>query len=211
MRYIWVMDLSHPAADLLGANQERIIRRLAAVRDGLTGRRIGELASVPASTTQRILTDLERIGLVDGHAAGAARLYSLNRLHILWDPVERMLGASIRLEQIIGEAASAVVGDRASVALYGSTARGEANRESDVDIVIVWGDDVEPPDREAVLAAVSDRVTEATGNPVEIVDLTGDDLRRMASANDPLIDSWNAEAKTVNGPDLKRLIRLAAA
>ncbi|WP_056732233.1 nucleotidyltransferase domain-containing protein [Agromyces sp. Soil535] len=205
------MDLSHPAADLLGESQARILHRLAVVSDGLTGRRIGELAGVPVSTTQRILADLERIGLVTARTAGAARVYTLNRRHVLWDPVERMFAAPARIEQIISESASEIVGDRASVALYGSAARGEADRESDADIVIVWKDDIDSTDREAVLATMSERVAEATGNRVEIVDLTRDDLRRLTNAKDPLVESWKVDAKTVVGLDLKRLIRLTLA
>jgi len=56
---------------------------------------------------------------------------------------------------------------------------------------------------------LSERVAEATGNRVELVDLTRDDLRRLPAAGDPLIDSWKVDAKTIVGPDLKRVIRLA--
>lgn len=205
------MDLSHPAADLLGQSPARILLRLSLVNDGLTGRRISELSGVPASTTQRVLNELESIGLVDARDVGRSRLYSLNRRHVLWDPVERMFSAPARVEQIIGETVRTIVGDRASVSLYGSAARGEAGRDSDADIVIIWSDDADATDREAVLAALGERVAESTGNRVELVDLTRDDVRRLAAAGDPLVDSWKIDAKTIVGPDLKRVIRLAVA
>ena len=200
------MDLSHPAADLLGAGPARILQRLGDVSGGLTGRRIAELAGVPTSTSQRILTELENVGLVEAREAGAARLYTVNRDHVLWDPVQRMFAAPSRIEQIIRESAAEIVGDEASVSLFGSTSRGQAGRTSDVDIVVVWGDEIEQSDRETVLASMGERVSNATGNRAEIIDLTRAQLRDLAEHDDPLIDSWRTEAKTVVGSDLKRLI-----
>lgn len=205
------MDLSHPAASLLGEAPSRILHRLALVSTGLTGRRLGALSGVAPSTAQRVLSDLERIGLIDATDAGRSRLYTLNRSHVLWKPVEDLLAAPARVEQLIGEAAEEIAGDRTTVALYGSFARGEAGPDSDVDILVIWDDRVDASDRSRLIDELTDRVHEATGNRVEIVDVTRSQLTSMSADADPLVGSWSTDAKTISGPDARRLIAGAAA
>jgi predicted nucleotidyltransferase len=204
------MDLSHPAAELLGRPRARILRSLARVSEGLTGRRIAELSDVPHATTQRVLADLDGIGLVDSLPAGRARLYTLNRAHVMWKPIEDMLAAPARLEEEIGEAAQDLADAYATVALYGSAARGDADSESDVDLVVVWDDRTAQADRSPLLDALTGHIQRATGNRVELVDLSVKELQAMAAKNDPLLTSWLADARTVAGTDFKRLIRKAA-
>ncbi|WP_308465618.1 nucleotidyltransferase domain-containing protein [Rathayibacter soli] len=204
------MNLSHPAAELLGRPRACVLRSLARVSEGLTGRHIAQLSDVAHATTQRVLADLEGIGLVDSLPAGRSRLYSLNRAHVMWKPIEDMLAAPARLEEEIGEAARNVADVHATVALYGSTARGDADSESDVDLVVVWDDRTDQADRWQLVDALTEHVQRATGNRVELVDLSVKELEAMVARNDPLLDSWLADARTVAGADLKRLIREAA-
>ena len=204
------MDLSRPLENLLGESLARVLRRLAVVSGGLSGRRVAELAKVPVATASRVLSDLVEVGLVDGTDVGRSRLYRLNRDHVLWAPLEQMLAVPARIEQTAAESVREVVGHRATVALYGSFARGEAGRHSDVDIVIVWDDSVTDAERVVALDAINGQVAAATGNRVEVVELTDVDLRRMVKADDPLVDSWRRDARTVTGLDLKRRLEAAA-
>ncbi|WP_170133037.1 nucleotidyltransferase domain-containing protein [Arthrobacter livingstonensis] len=206
------MDLSHPAYDLFGRNATRILQRLALVKDGLTGRRISELSDVPLGSTQRALAHLERTGLVVAQPAGRAIIYSLSRGHVLWPVVAAALNAPLQLERLIAEIVHRHAGNSATVAVYGSFARGEAGPDSDLDVLIVWEPGISTDDQAALLDELNDQLENATGNRVEIVDLSLSDLHRLVAANDPLIESWKREAKTLSvGPDIKSLAKNAAA
>ena len=206
------MDLSHPANDLFGASTARVLQRLSSVRDGLTGRRLSQLSEVSLGSTQRALAELEDIGLVDARPAGRAVIYSINRGHVLWAVVEAAFNASRQVENLIVEIVQRHQELDVTVALYGSFVRGEAGRGSDLDVLVVWHSTLEDTVQAALLEELDERVSRATGNRVEILDLTIHDLQRMAQAGDPLVASLRREAKTVSkGADLRTLLKAAAA
>lgn len=204
------MDLSHPVEELFGVNSGRILHRLAIVAEDLSGRRLAELAGVPVASAARVLAELESIGLVTARNVGRARLYRVNRAHVLWGPIEAIMAAPARIEQLAAESVVAHVGDRATLATFGSFARGDAGPLSDLDLLIVWDESVTDEEREETLDAVHQQIGVATGNRVEIVEIDDEDLRRMASVKDPLIDSWRREARTLTGLEFKRRLERAA-
>ncbi len=206
------MDLSHPADDLFGRNTARVLQRLAFISGGMTGRRISELSLVPLGSTQRILGRLEKVGLITVQPVGRANVYSLNRSHLLWPVVDAAFNVPIRIEGIVAQIVRRHVGDSATVAVYGSFARGEAGPDSDLDILIVWRAELAEAVRTAALDELNERLESATGNRIEIVDLSLAELQRLAAVNDPLIDSWKREAKTLSaGPDIRALANGVAA
>lgn len=204
------MDLSHPLDDLLGANTARVLQRLSILNTELTGRRVADLSGVPVASAARVLAELERIGLVSSRSVGSARLYKLNRDHILWSPIQQIIDSPARIEKIAAEVASIRVHGRASVATFGSFARNQAGTSSDVDLLVVWDAAVTPEERSNVLDALNEEISLATGNRVEVVELEDDDLRRMARRGDPLIESWRRDARTVAGPDIQTRLMLAS-
>ena len=120
------MNLSHPAFDLLGENESRVLGRLAVLADGTSGRRIHQLAGVGTlRTTQKILRRLVEIGLADVKPAGPGNLYSLNRDHVLWGPIQQMLETPATTEQHISRVLHQILeSNMVGAALYGSFARG---------------------------------------------------------------------------------------
>ncbi|MCU1482808.1 MAG: hypothetical protein JWQ19_3594 [Subtercola sp.] len=216
MSYIWfigrvTMNLSHPLDDLVGRNSARLLERLASVGDGLTGRRLAELSETPVGSTQRALTHLEHVGLVRSRQVGRAILYTLNRDHLLWVALSHAMNSRATLEQRIAERGKQFGGAGTTVALYGSTARNSADGDSDVDLLVLWDESLSHQKRDELLAVLSDDISDLTGNSAELVDISAADLKRLVSANDPLVASWKRDSRTLSGPDLKTQIRLAAA
>ncbi|UFS60254.1 nucleotidyltransferase domain-containing protein [Subtercola endophyticus] len=204
------MNLSHPLDDLVGRNAGRLLERLASVADGLTGRRLAELSETPVGTTQRALAHLEHVGLVRSRQVGRAILHTLNRDHLLWAVLSEAMNSRASLEQRIAERGQQLGGVGTTVALYGSTARNSADGDSDIDLLVLWDESLSQDKRDGLLAALSDDVSNLTGNPTELVDISAADLKRLVSANDPLVASWKRDARTLSGPDLKMQIRLAS-
>lgn len=204
------MNLGHPAFDILGENDARVLHQLAVLGDGASGRRIQELAGVAnLRTVQRILERLERVGLIDVQPIGRANRYSLNRAHILWDPIERLLEAPARAEEefqmLIGKAFGPAI-DHAI--LYGSFARGTANLDSDIDVLIVWADDVPSSARLSTVSNATDQVERLTGNRAQFLSVTADELAALIEANDPLIESIRSNGRALTtGTDVRQVLR----
>ena len=95
------------------------------------------------------------------------------------------------------------------VYLFGSAARGDGRRDSDVDLLVVRPDDVAPDDPvwSAHVADLERSVTAWTGNPGQVVEHGAAELRRAAAEREPLIDALRAEAVTVAGASIVDLTR----
>ena len=199
------MNLSHPAFDVFGENEGRVLHRLAVLSDGATGRRIHRLAGVPAlRTTQMILERFTRIGLVNMRPVGNSNEYSVNRGHVLWDPISRVLESAAVVENGLTDILSAVFGERlVGAALYGSFARGEADADSDIDILIVHADDDPAVGLVDLIEDASERIRILTGNDAQLLPMSGSELRNLVAREDPLVGSLRADGRSlVDGFDL---------
>lgn len=203
------MELSRPGADLLGANEAAALRVLARQALELSGREVARLAEASPSSVRRALERLERVGLVRSRVSSHAVLYRANRVHLLWDPVLEILTAPARLEAAIAHLVTARLGEQATVAMFGSVARQVSMADSDVDVALVFADEVASEAREALVDELTALVESRTGNPAQIVGLSRSQLRTMVEHDDPLISSLSTEALTLAGPSLSGLIAAA--
>jgi len=80
-----------------------------------------------------------------------------------------------------------------TVALYGSVARGDSTKTSDVDLLVVFPDGVALDDRDEFVTGLRDNVQLWTGNDAQIYDLSESALTRQKEEGDPIVDSWAAE------------------
>jgi predicted nucleotidyltransferase len=191
------MDLSNPASSILGRNQARVLHRLAVLADGASGRRIHELSGVKAlRTTQQILEKLVSTGLVDLRRVGSSNEYSLNRDHVLWEPIEAILATPARAEKRIAEVLTRALGDHAGgISLYGSFARGEGGPDSDIDILVVWNEDTDEALATEILDGAAQQIRRVTGNRAQLLAVTQSELDRLVATNDPLVESLRRDAR----------------
>ena len=64
-------------------------------------------------------------------------------------------------------------------------------------------------DRERLVDELAEKVEKVeafTGNRAQVLTLSMSDLRRMVKEQDPLVNSWLQDARTVMGTDLSALI-----
>lgn len=204
------MDLNHPGTDLLRESEALTLLALSRLPDGASGREIARLAGKEThSSVLRALNRLSSIGLVTNRTVGTATIYKLNREHAYWDAVFEILVAPTKIEKRIDEIVRSLESDQITAALFGSFARGEADDESDVDLLIVVPDDFPPSDRDRLNDQLTAELTTLTGNHIQVIDLSVDTVDRMAAKSDPLIASWLRDSRTVVGPDLTQLIKRA--
>lgn len=204
------MNLSHPEFDAFGENEGRILRRLSVLAEGATGRRVHELAGVASlRTTQTILERFTNIGLVDMRPVGSANVYSLNRGHALWEPIQKVLALPAVVEAQIAEIVSGAFGEGlVGAALYGSFARGEADSDSDIDVLIVHADDDLVRDFVDAIDASSERIRVLTGNDAQLLPVSLSELRDLVLHDDPLVGSLRADARSlVDGFELGKILQ----
>ncbi len=101
--------------------------------------------------------------------------------------------------------------DNTTVALYGSFVRGEGTSESDIDVLVIWGTRSAEDEREMILTTIRDRISTLTGNSVDIIAFDPADIHDLVEANDPLVNSWLADARTVAGMTVPERIGMAKA
>ena len=201
-----LVDLSAPGDDLLGPNEAAALRVLARQGRAVTGRDVARLAGTSPSSARRALLRLQRIGLVAAQESSHARLYELQRGHVLWEPVQWILTAPSRVLSAIADVVTGRLGDRATVAVFGSVARGESTADSDVDVALVLHEAVSTGERDAVVDELVDLVQTRSGNTAQVFCIDRAELADMVRSEDPLVRSWLADARTLAGPDLKHLL-----
>lgn len=202
------MDLSSPLTALARRTDAAALSVLAAAGEPMTGRQVARLAGESTPSNIRIaLLRLVDIGLVTSTARPDAVLYSANRSHLIWPAIESILSVRTRLIAQIKALAERHASSGTTVMLYGSVARGDADDESDVDLLVVSRPDV--VNAEAFPEFLRIDVQKWTGNRAQVFEATPDDVRRMWRSRDPLIDSWLSDGILVSGLALENHLEAA--
>ena len=197
------MDLSAPLASFMNGLDAVTLRVVARSGAELSGRQIARLAGTGTPANVRLsLLRLVDIGLVTMVPAPHATMYSANRSHILWPAVEIAMNARQELNRRIATFADASAPDGVTVALYGSVARGDSNKKSDIDLLVIFPDAVTIDGRDEFVTGLRDSVQLWTGNDAQIYDLTESALTRQREEGDPIIDSWATDGIIVFGHSL---------
>jgi predicted nucleotidyltransferase len=182
------MDLAHPGRALAPTLDVIVLEVLARTTTPLPLSQIHRLAGTGSvSGHLKALTRLRESGLVLSPPGG----YSLNREHVATPAVEAMATMRSELLDRIRKHVRAWRPAPAVVGVFGSFARRDGDTSSDIDILVVRDFPPEPAAREAGDLAAA--VRRWSGNEAHIVDITKDDLVRLAAANEPILASWQAE------------------
>ncbi|MGL4340761.1 MAG: nucleotidyltransferase domain-containing protein [Rhodoglobus sp.] len=128
-----------------------------------------------------------------------------NRHHVLWPAVELAVDARRELlDRIRGQCTER---DGLSVYLYGSFARRSATPDSDIDILIVYPDDVADDTMVDFAHDLSQQIAGWTGNKGHIYNATRSELRDSITRADPIVMSIRHDAVALIGPDFEQLLR----
>jgi predicted nucleotidyltransferase len=149
------MFINEPFGGLIPGAQGAVLQVLLRTGTPFTGRQIQRMTDGKHSLTavQSALRTLIALGLVDTMPAGRATLHSLNREHVAVPGLQQLVDPRELLRQVVHE----VVNDDPdviTVVLFGSAARGEATRESDIDLAVLTANSVEWERRPDLQSAV---------------------------------------------------------
>jgi len=205
------MNLTEPTTVLAPGLTIPLLRALASRGPGATAEQLRRAADAgTAAGVRRALDRLAEHGLLHEVRLGErATLYELNRDHILYPAVQALLAVSDALPRRLAEAISSWARMPLSAALFGSAARRDGGLHSDVDLLVVrppgaaghdgseWGEQIHD---------LRGRVRRWTGNHLQVVDRTTDELAELARAGEAIVEEWRRDAVTVYGKDLRELL-----
>ena len=157
---------------------------------------------------RRTLARLVGEEIVHARPAGNAVFYSLNRDHLAAALIAQLADLRPLLFARLREHFAEWEIPAVHVSLFGSTARGDGDEASDVDLLVVRPDDTDPD--LAVWEAQGDRLRSGvlawTGNRAQVVELDSAELRQASKRRERLIDEIRREGIHLFGVPLDSLI-----
>jgi len=201
------MDFVHPVQAVIPGTQGRVLAVLAETTAELNLRTVARLAAVSPAQASRVLPGLVELGLVERREVPPSSLFRLNRENVAAQVVIELARSHDNALERMGAAARELPLRPASVIVFGSFARREADRESDIDAVIVRPDDVDD-DNDTWAAGVEqwrERVRAITGNPVEVIETDRAEAMERLSSKRSLWQDIARDGVVVHGATLDQL------
>ena len=174
------MDFVRPVEAVLGGTQGRLLAVLANVTAPLTLRRLAGLAGVSPAQASRVMPRLVELGVVDRYEVPPASQFLLVRDHVAARAILALADVRPNMLGQMGEAATTISPAPSSVIVFGSFARGEADAESDIDVVVVRPDLVDEDDAgwSDSLEAWRRHIRVLAGNDVELIEAAASEASR---------------------------------
>ena len=204
------MDLFSPISSVIPSAHGAVLAVLARTHEPLSGRRVAALTDgrVGQRRVNDVLGELADAGIVRCERHPPAKLYVLNREHVA---AAGVIALASQWEELLRRIRDELVGWQVppvSACLFGSAARGSAQLDSDLDILLVT--DLHDARRESEWQHQVDRLTEQvqawSGNACEVLELSRDDLAAAAARDDRLVRELRADAITLGGRDIRLLL-----
>jgi predicted nucleotidyltransferase len=203
------MNVSSPHAAICPTLDTEVLAVLAGTTMPLTGREVMRLTGRAShGGVLAVLNRLAEHGLVDRQEAGRALLFTLNREHLAAPAVDVLAGMRTELFNRICGAVAAWEIAPVHVSIFGSTARGDGNTESDIDLFIVRPGSVEEEDARwrAQLEEIARRIRRWTGNHAGIAEVSEDELTRLGAEEPPIVNELRSDAIVLSGPGIRTLL-----
>lgn len=205
------MDLSNPFAAIAPTLDAGVLQVLAATTAPMTAAEVHRRMDRGSDEgVRRVLGRLVRQGIVERESPARYPLYRLNRDHVAAPLIVSLGLLRSSVFDRIKDAIEAWEVRPRHASLFGSFARGEADEESDIDVLVVRPSGLQGARLQQWVEQV-DRFAQglrrATGNTVQVLDPTPATLSTMLSRQDPLLDEWRADAVHVSGERLLDLLR----
>jgi predicted nucleotidyltransferase len=185
------MDLASPLSDLIPGVRGAVLATLAQLAVPVTVRALARHAGVSPQGALQVVHELAEAGLLHVTPAGRALMVSLNRQHLAADAILQLAGLRGRLIERLAEELEGWRG-LAGAWLFGSAARGDGHRSSDIDLLLV-ADGAVTDEWDTACAQLATTVRAWTGNEVQIVEHTKASFALLVRRRNPLIAALRAD------------------
>ena len=198
------MDVGHPLRDIVPGPRGLVLATLVQLEKPVTVRALARHSGVSAQTALNLVDELSLVGLVHAERAGGVILVALNRGHIFVEPLVALVRTRGRLIEQMSEELATWPG-LAAAWLFGSAARGDGDRSSDIDLLVVAEADTGDPTWGSNVAALADHVHEWTGNPVQIIEHTWRSFEQLARDGNVLVSAIRDDGVPLTSGSRRRL------
>jgi len=187
-----------------------VLRVIAKVKIGLSGREIAKQAGMSASSCLETLTSLENLNLVTRQRGGREHFFYLNREHYI---VKKVVIPNLNFEkkfpEVIYSDIKNELGEHSiSLIIFGSTARAEERIESDLDICAVFTNAINKRRMENSMTTLNSLLFKKYGISVSPFYISEKEFRNRAKMKkEPVVDIVK-EGKTISGKTIRELVHV---
>ncbi|MEJ1089249.1 nucleotidyltransferase domain-containing protein [Microbacterium sp. Mu-80] len=203
------MDLTSPLRSLIPSLDSSVLEVLARSEHPQSASAIWRASSRGTRAGQLpVLNRLVEHGIVRALPAAVGHLYALNREHLLADAVLSAASARGRLMQRLGEHVQRMSPPPMHAFVFGSFARGVADQRSDIDLVLIVAQGVDPRSDAwvAQIDALSQSTVRWTGNDLQPLSYTANALADLISADEPIVQHWRDDGVRLVGDEPATLL-----
>ena len=207
------MDFVHPVRAVIPGVQGRVLAVLAETTAELNLRTVAQLADVSTAQASRVMPVLVELGLVERREVPPSLLFRLNRENAAAQVVVSLASLHDTVLARLGEVVGLMPLPPVSVIVFGSFARRAADRDSDIDVVIVRPDEVDSED-ETWVAGVEQWRRDArliSGNTVEVIEIDLASAIEKLKSGGPLWTEIARDGLVVRGATINELREMADA
>lgn len=174
------MMFQEPFGGLITGARGAVLSLLLRTGARPTGRKLHSLLEGEFSlwSVQQALKGLVELGVVDRAVVGSSSVYSINEEHMAIPPLRLLIDPLASLTRVIAEATDDVAVD--AVVLFGSTAAGESNAASDIDLAIIGSDPIDP-------GRLAECVHAATGNACDVLLFSPEEFDEARRRGEPVV------------------------
>lgn len=196
-----------PIEAIIPGAQGRVLAVLAETTAELNLRTIAQLAGVSQAQASRGLPGLVELGLVERREVPPASLFRLVPENVASRALLTLARSTGIVLDEMARLAASLAHPPVSVIVFGSFARREAGRDSDIDVVVVRPDGVDDDDHRWAesLEAWRSGVRRLTGNSVEVLEVSVDEAATRSTSRGQVWVDIRRDGIVVHGPGLEQL------
>jgi predicted nucleotidyltransferase len=204
------MNVARPYAAVTPSLDGEVLNVLAGTTRGLTGREVALLTGRSShSGVLAVLNRLAEHGLVQRVELNRASLFALNRDHLAARAVEELAGLKTKLFSQIREEIERWAIAPVHASLFGSTARGDGDAGSDIDLFVVRPTSTAVDDSlwRDQLDGLCEKIERWAGNRAATVEISESDVAQLLADGPPILAGLRADAILLGGSSLSTLLR----
>lgn len=180
--------MGSPLSDVIPGARGQLLTSLVQLDTPVTVRALARHAGVAPQTALSVVNELSVAGLVLTQRAGQARLVTLNRTHVLAQPLVELARTRVRLLEMLRTELADWPG-LAGAWLFGPTARAGGDRGSVIDVLLVASASSKTPAWSEAARRLVRQIQAWTGNQVQLVQHSRGSFALLIRGGDTLVDA----------------------